>query len=197
MREILDQLRMTYCGKIGCEYMHIMSPEEKAWLQHHMEPTANHAPLSAEEKKQTFHDLVRAEEFEHFLHARFVGQKRFSLEGAETAVPILEEILDLAGKDNADEIVMGMAHRGRLTVLATCVGKPLPEIFSEFEGFSDPDSIQGSGDVKYHLGATNVRKTRSGVGADCFRVAEPQPSGSGRSGGGRHRPPQAGPLGRY
>ena len=163
LREILDQLRQTYCGKIGCEYMHIMSPEEKAWLQHHMEPTGNRPDLSVAEKKQVLHDLLRAEEFEHFLHARFVGQKRFSLEGSETAVPILEEILDLAGKDNASEIVMGMAHRGRLTVLATCVGKPLTEIFSEFEGFSDPDSIQGSGDVKYHLGATNVRETRSGA----------------------------------
>ncbi len=163
LREILDQLRQTYCGKIGCEYMHIMSADEKSWLQHQMEPTGNSGSLTAVEKKQVLHDLLRAEEFEHFLHARFVGQKRFSLEGAETAVPILEEILDLAGRDNASEIVMGMAHRGRLTVLATCVGKPVPEIFSEFEGFSDPDSIQGSGDVKYHLGATNVRETRSGA----------------------------------
>ncbi len=163
LRDILDQLRQTYCGKIGCEYMHIMSLDEKAWLQHQMEPTANASDLTAAEKKEVLHDLLRAEEFEHFLHARFVGQKRFSLEGAETAVPILEEILDLAGQANASEIVMGMAHRGRLTVLATCVGKPLAEIFSEFEGFSDPDSIHGSGDVKYHLGATNVRETRSGA----------------------------------
>jgi 2-oxoglutarate decarboxylase len=174
LREILDQLRQTYCAKIGCEYMHIQSPEEKAWLQHHMEPTANNAPLSVDEKKQLFKDLTRAEEFEHFLHARFVGQKRFSLEGAETAIPILEEILDLAARDTAVEVVMGMAHRGRLTVLATCVGKPLPEIFSEFEGYSDPDSIQGSGDVKYHLGATNLRQTRSG--ADLIVSVAPNPS---------------------
>ena len=174
LREILDRLRQTYCGKIGCEYMHIMSADEKAWLQHQMEPAANASDLTVAEKKQVLHDLLRAEEFEHFLHARFVGQKRFSLEGAETAVPILEEILDLAGQDNASEIVMGMAHRGRLTVLATCVGKPLPDIFSEFEGFADPDSIHGSGDVKYHLGATNVRETRSG--AELTVSVAPNPS---------------------
>jgi 2-oxoglutarate decarboxylase len=174
LREILDLLRQTYCGKIACEYMHIQSPDEKAWLQRRMEPSGNQPLLSIEEKKQILHDLVRVEEFEHFLHARFVGQKRFSLEGAETAVPILEEILDLAGEENAAEIVIGMAHRGRLTVLATCVGKPLPEIFSEFEGFSDPDSIQGSGDVKYHLGSTNVRQTRHG--AELVVSVAPNPS---------------------
>ena len=174
LREILDQLRATYCGKIGCEYMHIMSPEERAWLQHKMEPLGNDPELSQPHKKQILKDLLGAEEFEHFLHARFVGQKRFSLEGAETAVPILEEILDLAGRDKASEIVMGMAHRGRLTVLATCVGKALPGIFSEFEGYGDPDSIQGSGDVKYHLGATNLRQTRSG--AELIVSLSPNPS---------------------
>jgi 2-oxoglutarate dehydrogenase E1 component len=174
LREILDLLRQTYCGKIACEYMHIQSPEEKAWLQRRMEATGNRPMLDIQEKKQILHDLVRVEEFEHFLHSRFVGQKRFSLEGAETAVPILEEILDLAGESNVAEIVIGMAHRGRLTVLATCVGKPLPEIFSEFEGFSDPDSIQGSGDVKYHLGATNVRQTRHG--AELVVSVSPNPS---------------------
>jgi 2-oxoglutarate dehydrogenase E1 component len=174
LREILDLLRQTYCGKIACEYMHIQSPEEKAWLQRRMEATGNQPNLDIQEKKQILHDLVRVEEFEHFLHSRFIGQKRFSLEGAETAVPILEEILDLAGEANVAEIVIGMAHRGRLTVLATCVGKPLPEIFSEFEGFSDPDSIQGSGDVKYHLGATNVRQTRHG--AELVVSVSPNPS---------------------
>jgi 2-oxoglutarate dehydrogenase E1 component len=174
LREILDLLRQTYCGKIACEYMHIQSPEEKAWLQRRMEPSGNKVLLDIQEKKQILHDLLRVEEFEHFLHARFIGQKRFSLEGAETAVPILEEILDLAGEDKVAEIVIGMAHRGRLTVLATCVGKPLPEIFSEFEGFADPDSIQGSGDVKYHLGATNVRQTRHG--AELVVSVSPNPS---------------------
>ena len=95
LREILDLLRQTYCGKIACEYMHIQSPEEKAWLQRRMEPSGNKVLLDIQEKKQILHDLLRVEESEHFLHARFIGQKRFSLEGAETAVPILEEILDL------------------------------------------------------------------------------------------------------
>src|SRR4029077_19983525 len=101
-------------------------------------------------------------EFEHFLHARFVGQKRFSLQGAETAIAILDELLDRAAEHNVHEVVMGMAHRGRLTVLADVVGKPLGQLFSEFEGNVDPASTQGSGDVKYHLGASGVRRSASG-----------------------------------
>jgi 2-oxoglutarate decarboxylase len=105
--------------------------------------------------------VIEAEEFEHFLHARFVGHKRFSLEGAESAMVILDEILDLAANTNVHEAVIGMAHRGRLNMLANIVDKSLVEILSEFEGI-DPDSTQGSGDVKYHLGASGVRKSPSG-----------------------------------
>ena len=107
-------------------------------------------------------DLLDAEEFENFLHARFVGQKRFSLQGGETAIAILHELLDRAADRTVHEVVMGMAHRGRLTVLASVVGKPLAQIFSEFEGDIDPASTQGSGDVKYHLGASGVRRSESG-----------------------------------
>jgi len=162
LREILETLRQTYCGKIGCEYMNIQHPEQKRWLQQHMEPEANNWPLDREVRVRILEDLVGAEEFENFLHARFVGQKRFSLQGAETAIAILDELLDRAAERNVHEVVMGMAHRGRLTVLANIVGKPLGQVFSEFEGNTDPASTQGSGDVKYHLGASGVRRSSSG-----------------------------------
>jgi 2-oxoglutarate dehydrogenase E1 component len=158
LREILETLRKTYCGKIGCEYMNIQVPEQKRWLQQRMEPEANQWKLDTGTRLRALRNLIAAEEFEHFLHSRFVGQKRFALEGGETALVILEEILQRAAADNVAEIVMGMAHRGRLNVLANTVGKDLKQIFSEFEGEIDPASTQGSGDVKYHLGATGVRE---------------------------------------
>ena len=158
LREILETLRKTYCGKIGCEYMNIQVPEQKRWLQQRMEPEANQWKLATATRLRALRNLIAAEEFEHFLHSRFVGQKRFALEGGETALVILEEILHRAAADNVAEVVMGMAHRGRLNVLANTVGKDLKQIFSEFEGEIDPASTQGSGDVKYHLGAAGVRE---------------------------------------
>ena len=174
LREILETLRRTYCGKVGCEYMNIQHPEEKRWLQHRMEPDSNHEPLEKELRIAILNHLIEAEEFEHFLHARFVGQKRFALEGAETTIAILDELIDRAGGQNAHEIVIGMAHRGRLNVLANIVGKPVSQIFSEFEGNIDPSSTQGSGDVKYHLGASGVRSTPGGK--DVVVSMAPNPS---------------------
>ncbi len=162
LREILERLQRTYCRKLGCEYMNIQHPEEKKWLQARMEPSANEWPLDAGIRTRALRRLIEAEEFEHFLHARFVGHKRFSLEGAEGAMAILDEVLERAATNNVHETVMGMAHRGRLTVLANIVGKSMIQLFSEFEGDIDPASIQGSGDVKYHLGASGVRKTSTG-----------------------------------
>ena len=162
LRDILEQLRQTYCGKIACEYMHIQETDQKKWLQQRMEPQANSWPLSTETKTRILRHLLDAEEFEHFLHARYIGQKRFSLEGAETAIPVIGEIVDRGADHNVHEVVMGMAHRGRLNVLANIVGKPLGQIFSEFEGNLDPASAQGSGDVKYHVGASGIRHTDSG-----------------------------------
>jgi 2-oxoglutarate dehydrogenase E1 component len=158
LREILETLRKTYCGKIGCEYMNIQVPEQKRWLQQRMEPEANQWKLDTATRLRALRNLIAAEEFEHFLHSRFVGQKRFALEGGETALAILEEILHRAAANGVAEVVMGMAHRGRLNVLANTVGKDVKQIFSEFEGEIDPSSTQGSGDVKYHLGATGVRE---------------------------------------
>jgi 2-oxoglutarate dehydrogenase E1 component len=174
LREILETLRQTYCGKIGCEYMNIQVPEQKRWLQRRMEPEANNWPLSRETRLRILRNLIAAEEFEHFLHSRFVGQKRFALEGGETALAILEEILERAAANSVHEIVVGMAHRGRLNILANVVGKDVRKIFSEFEGEIDPASTQGSGDVKYHLGATGVRRMESG--GEIVISVSPNPS---------------------
>jgi multifunctional 2-oxoglutarate metabolism enzyme len=161
LREILETLRQTYCGKIGCEYMNIQIPEQKRWLQLRMEPTGNRWPLDPQTKLRALQRVIEAEEFERFLHTRFIGHKRFSLEGGESAIAILDEVLDRAAGSNVHEAVIGMAHRGRLNVLANIVGKSMVQVFSEFEGI-DPDSTLGSGDVKYHLGASGVRKSSSG-----------------------------------
>ena len=162
LREMVDVLRETYCGKIGCEYMYIQRPEEKLWLQQRMEAPQFAFKLSRDEKIRILDHMLQAEEFEHFLDRRFIGQKRFSLEGAETTISVLAELANLSADHDVQEIVIGMAHRGRLNVLANIIGKPLGQIFSEFEGNIDPASAQGSGDVKYHLGASGVHRAPSG-----------------------------------
>ena len=162
LRVILDTLRQTYCGRLGCEYMHIQHPDEKRWLQERMEPQANGWPLSAEVKQRVLTRLIQAESFENFLHTRFVGQKRFSLEGGESAMVILDELMERASDRGLREMVIGMAHRGRLTVLSNLVGKSMAQVFGEFEGNVDPETTQGSGDVKYHLGASGIQRASSG-----------------------------------
>ena len=162
MRQILEILQKTYCEKIGVEYMHIQNPEEKVWLQSKMEPIKNIPDFSAEVKKRILNKLINAETFEHFIHTKFIGHKRFSLEGSETLIPVLDMLLDEASQSNVLEVVLGMAHRGRLNVLANIIGKSYESILSEFEDIQDPNSIAGSGDVKYHLGATGKYKTHNG-----------------------------------
>jgi 2-oxoglutarate dehydrogenase E1 component len=161
LREILNTLRQTYSGTLSCEYMHIQHPAEKQWLQDRMEPEANNWPLDKSIRLRALDRVIEAEEFEHFLHTRFIGHKRFSLEGGESTIAIMDEVVERAASMNVKEIVIGMAHRGRLNVLANIVGKSMVQVFSEFEG-GDPDSMQGSGDVKYHLGATGTRKNSQG-----------------------------------
>ncbi len=173
LREMVDLLRETYCGKIGAEYMYIQRPEEKIWLQERMESPAHSYHLTKEEKLRILDNLMRAEEFEHFLDRRFIGQKRFSLEGAETTISVLAELANLCAEHGAHEMVIGMAHRGRLNVLANIIGKPLGQIFSEFEGNIDPASAQGSGDVKYHLGASGVHRSPSGEEVVVSLAANP------------------------
>jgi 2-oxoglutarate decarboxylase len=162
LREILDRLRTTYCGSIGVQYMHIQEPYQKQWLQDRMEGTMNAWKLDDPVRHRILSRLIQAEEFEHFLQTRFVGQKRFGLEGLETTIVVLDEILEHAANQNAHEAVIGMAHRGRLNVLANVVGKSMAQVFSEFEGEPDPESVQGSGDVKYHLGASGIHRSTLG-----------------------------------
>jgi 2-oxoglutarate dehydrogenase E1 component len=164
LRDILGVLRDAYARTIGVEYMHIQEPEEKAWIQAQVEHPAGVAiaELSLDEKEQILESLTDAEAFEKFLHTKYLGQKRFSLEGAETLIPMLEFLFEAAANEGVDEVVIGMAHRGRLNVLANLVGKSYGQIFREFEGELDPSIPQGSGDVKYHLGATGKHVTRDG-----------------------------------
>ena len=162
LREILDRLRATYCASIGAEYMHIQDPEQKQWLQDRMEATMNVWPLENSTRIRILNRLIQTEEFEHFLQTRFVGQKRFGLEGCESTIGILDEILDQAANEDVHEAMIGMAHRGRLNVLANVVGKSMLQVFSEFEGEPDPESVQGSGDVKYHLGSSGIHRSSLG-----------------------------------
>jgi len=161
LRRTLETLRRTYCGRLTCEYMNIQAPEQKRWLQQRMEPAENSWPLEPAARKRVLQRLIEAEEFEHFLHSKWVGHKRFGLEGGESAIAILDEVMHRAAASGASEIVMGMAHRGRLNVLANLLAKPLQQIFSYFEE-ADPESIQGSGDVKYHVGTSGVRTLEDG-----------------------------------
>ncbi|HEY3261006.1 MAG TPA: multifunctional oxoglutarate decarboxylase/oxoglutarate dehydrogenase thiamine pyrophosphate-binding subunit/dihydrolipoyllysine-residue succinyltransferase subunit, partial [Pseudonocardiaceae bacterium] len=151
LRDVLGVLRNSYCRTVGIEYMHILEPDERAWLQQRVE-VPHQKPTSAEQK-YILSKLNAAEAFETFLQTKYVGQKRFSLEGGESVIPLLDAVLDKAAEQELDEVVVGMPHRGRLNVLANVVGKPYSQIFREFEGNLDPGQAHGSGDVKYHLGA--------------------------------------------
>jgi 2-oxoglutarate dehydrogenase E1 component len=150
LREILGILRDAYARTIGLEYMHIQEPEERAWFQERIERP--HTKPPREEQLRILQKLNQAEAFETFLQTKFVGQKRFSLEGGETTIPVLDEICEAAAADGLDEVCIGMAHRGRLNVLVNIAGKDASQVFREFEGNIDPRTVQGSGDVKYHLG---------------------------------------------
>ena len=173
LREILNILEKTYCNKIGVEYMHIQNHAEKTWLQNKMEPIKNTPSFDKRMKINILQKLIAAESFEHFIHSKFVGHKRFSLEGSETLIPLLDLILGQAAEQNIKEVVFGMAHRGRLNVLANVIGKSYESIFVEFEDIRDPNSIAGSGDVKYHLGATGNYKTFSGKNITVSVAANP------------------------
>ena len=158
IREILAILRRTYCGDVGVQYMHISSPNEKAWLQERIEGRDKEIVFTPEGKVAILKKLIEAETFERFLAKRFPGTKRFGLDGAEATVPALEQIIKRGGALGVQDIVVGMPHRGRLNVLAAVMGKPYHIIFHEFQGGSSlPSDIEGSGDVKYHLGASSDR----------------------------------------
>ena len=171
LEKILSILRDAYCRTTGIEYGHIMDPVQKRWIQERVEGV--NSSLGNDEQRRILNSLSEAEVFETFLHARYVGQKRFGLEGAESTIVALQTILDEAADRGVKEAVIGMAHRGRLNVLANIVGKSYSDIFSEFEGNLDPDSVQGSGDVKYHKGARGVFKNPNGATIDVSMASNP------------------------
>ncbi|WP_406268900.1 multifunctional oxoglutarate decarboxylase/oxoglutarate dehydrogenase thiamine pyrophosphate-binding subunit/dihydrolipoyllysine-residue succinyltransferase subunit [Actinacidiphila glaucinigra] len=151
LRDILGVLRDSYCRTVGIEFMHIQDPLQRKWIQDRVE--RSHTKPERDEQLRILRRLNAAEAFETFLQTKYVGQKRFSLEGGESVIPLLDAVIDAAAESRLDEVVIGMAHRGRLNVLANIVGKSYAQIFREFEGNLDPKSMHGSGDVKYHLGA--------------------------------------------
>jgi 2-oxoglutarate dehydrogenase E1 component len=173
LRDILSILRATYTDKIGVSFMHISHPDEKEWIQNRVESEGRGEPLSEEDRHHIMQKLNAAEAFERFLHTKYIGHKRFSLEGAETMIPLIESILTDAAAQDVHEVVMGMAHRGRLNVLANIIGKPYEQIFSQFEGNIDPNTTQGSGDVKYHVGAAGTYDAPDGRSIDVTLASNP------------------------
>lgn len=168
LRRILEILRRAYCGKVGIEYRHIQSDEQKDWIRARVrEHFVDTQLLTPETKKELLQKLIEAEQFEQFLHKKYLGQKRFSLEGCETVIPMLDQLIEGASARGVEEIYMGMAHRGRLNVLSNIIGDPekgdmAERIFTVFEGTSHPDFPADEGDVKYHQGAIGTRKTKAG-----------------------------------
>ncbi|MEJ2577917.1 MAG: multifunctional oxoglutarate decarboxylase/oxoglutarate dehydrogenase thiamine pyrophosphate-binding subunit/dihydrolipoyllysine-residue succinyltransferase subunit [Kineosporiaceae bacterium] len=171
LRNILGVLRDSYCRTVGIEYMHIQDPEQRAWLQERIErPYAKPSPA---EQLRILRRLNAAEAFETFLQTKYIGQKRFSLEGGESVIPLLDALLSAAARTQLDEVCVGMPHRGRLNVLANIAGKSYGQIFREFEGAQDPRSVQGSGDVKYHLGTEGVFTAETGERTNVYLAANP------------------------
>ncbi|WP_423181772.1 multifunctional oxoglutarate decarboxylase/oxoglutarate dehydrogenase thiamine pyrophosphate-binding subunit/dihydrolipoyllysine-residue succinyltransferase subunit [Arthrobacter sp. NyZ413] len=170
-RDILGVLRDAYCRTTGIEYMHIQEPAERKWFQDQLEHP--YSKPSREEQLRIVSKLNAAEAFETFLQTKFVGQKRFSLEGGESLIPLLDTIISDAADDGLDEVAIGMAHRGRLNVLTNIAGKTYAQVFREFEGTQDPRSVQGSGDVKYHLGTEGTFTSDNGNETKVYLAANP------------------------
>src|SRR6184192_3309192 len=160
--ELIERLRRTYCGTLGVEYLHIPDKEQREWLQERMEPTENRPELAAEDRIRVLENLLQAEAFEQFLQVRYPTAKRFSLEGGDSLIPMLDTLIEEAGTLGVDEIVFGMPHRGRLNVLANVIRKPYEMILAEFEGALLAREATGDGDVKYHLGYSRDHTTRAG-----------------------------------
>ena len=171
LRRILGILRDSYCRSVGVEYMYMENPVERKWMQEHVEVGALRTPR--EEQLRILRKLNSAEAFESFLQTKYVGQKRFSLEGGESLIPLLDAILDSSAKSGLEEVCIGMPHRGRLNVLANIGGKSYGQIFQEFEGHYAENSVQGTGDVKYHLGTKGIFKSDSGETTKIYLAANP------------------------
>jgi 2-oxoglutarate dehydrogenase E1 component len=173
LKEIIQALKETYCRSIGVEFMHLQDPEERKWLQDRMEPARNTPDLKVDDRLRILEKLYQAVLFEQFLHKKYLGQTRFSIEGAEVVIPMIDVFMDRAASLNCREIILGMAHRGRLNVQTNILNKSYEEIFSEFESCHDPDEIFGAGDVKYHDGYLADVKTSEGVQIRIFLANNP------------------------
>jgi 2-oxoglutarate dehydrogenase E1 component len=173
LADIITALRETYCSTVAVEFLHIQNKPIRRWLIQEMESTRNNPVFDAEKKKIILDDLLTAEEFEHFMHTAFIGQKRFSLEGAESVIPALHHLVDAAPGMGIREIIMGMTHRGRLTVLNRILTKPPVDLFREFEGIEDPGDFSSSGDVRYHLGFQTEHRHADGRVVRVNLVANP------------------------
>jgi 2-oxoglutarate dehydrogenase E1 component len=173
LRDIIANLRRTYCGHVGVEYMHIQDLAVRSWLQERMETSRNHPDFSRAEKIRILRRVHKAELFERFLHTKYVGQKRFSLEGAETMVAAVDSIIELCPDCQVEEVVMGMAHRGRLNILTSVMRKSFDVMFEQFSDNYIPDAVGGDGDVKYHLGYEAILETASGRKVEVRLAANP------------------------
>ena len=173
LKTIVSKLKQTYCHSIGVEYMHLQDPDERGWLQARMEPFGNRSELSANERSGILRQLTAAALFEAFLNKKYVGVTRFSLEGGESLIPLLDEVCHQAAGSGCREVMLGMAHRGRLNVLRNILKKPADEIFSEFESCYDPQDLIGSGDVKYHNGYLAERTLADGSRMTLYMVSNP------------------------
>ncbi|MBL6457201.1 2-oxoglutarate dehydrogenase E1 component [Belnapia sp. T6] len=173
-RQIMEICRATYCGPIGVEFMHIQDPEQKAWIQQRMEGAPWTTAFDAAGKRAILEDLTEAEGFEAFCARKYVSTKRFGLEGGESTIPAIQAVIETAAGAGVNEIAIGMAHRGRLNVLVNVVKKPFTQVFSEFAGVgANPDDVQGSGDVKYHLGTSTDIEV---AGRQVHLSLQPNPS---------------------
>ena len=161
-KDILDKLHKTSCGSIGFEFIHIQDETKRKWLQEHTETNGHETELPKSKKIRTLRKIIRSKNFERFLHTRYVGQKRFSLEGGETLIHAMDALLEACPNKALKKLSIGMAHRGRLHVLANIMGKSYDFIFREFTENYVPKSIYGDGDVKYHLGFENTHRTEDG-----------------------------------
>ena len=173
LRNIIQLLRNTYCGTIGADYMHLLDLKERKWLRETMESTTNTPELSKEDRTDILHKLNQAMAFELFLHKKYIGHKRFSLEGAETLIPMMHFLIERASKNDVEKFFLGMAHRGRLNILVNIMNKPYQKVFADFEGNIDPGTIQGSGDVKYHLGSKGAYETKDGKSIEMELLPNP------------------------
>lgn len=173
LREIIEILRDTYCGEIGFEFMHIQDSNKKDWIKNKLENIRGNFNFSTTEKINILKKIIEAEEFENFLHTKFIGHKRFSLEGGEVTVALMDKLLELSADNDLQSVVIGMAHRGRLNILANNLGKSLEQIFSEFEGDIEFRDVFGSGDVKYHLGYSGKVQSRNGNEIEVIMAPNP------------------------